>query len=160
MSNKLVFYKELLGEIKNRTRQAQIKAALSVNAEMIEMYWNIGRISHKRQQQEGWGTKVIPRLARDIHNELPEVKGFSERNIGYRIRFAREYDDSVILQQPVAKLPMPTNKTQKHEQIRVPAVVRESLTSNQRWHRRRDLRNNTGILLYFYQRRLGAGALR
>ena len=50
------------------------------------------------------GTKVIPQLSRDIRNELPEVKGFSERNIGYMIRFAREYDSHAILQQPVAKL--------------------------------------------------------
>ena len=53
---------------------------------------------------EGWGSGVIPRLARDIRNELPEVKGFSERNIGYMIRFAREYGTSPILQRPVAKL--------------------------------------------------------
>jgi DUF1016 N-terminal domain len=59
---------------------------------------------HQRQQQEGWGSGVIPRLSKDIRNELPELKGFSERNIGYTIRFAREYDGSVILQQAVAKL--------------------------------------------------------
>ena len=57
----------------------------------------------ERQQRGGWGTAVIPRLSRDIHNELPEVKGFSERNIGYMIQFAREYGPP-ILQQPVAKL--------------------------------------------------------
>ncbi|MEN8255867.1 MAG: PDDEXK nuclease domain-containing protein, partial [Verrucomicrobiota bacterium] len=62
-----------------------------------------------RQKSEGWGTKVIPRLSRDIRNELPAVKGFSERNIGYMIRFAREYPEgSPILQRPVAKLPEQT----------------------------------------------------
>ena len=91
MSNELTFYRELLGEIKSRIRQAQIKAALSVNAEMIEMYWDIGRIIDERQQQEGWGARVIPRLARDIRNELPELKGFSERNIKRMLRFYREY---------------------------------------------------------------------
>lgn len=45
---------------------------------------------HQRQQQKGWGTDVISRLSKDIRNELPELKGFSERNIGYMIRFARE----------------------------------------------------------------------
>ncbi len=74
MSNELAFYGELLGEIKNRIRQAQIKAALSVNAEMIEMYWDIGRMIHERQQQEGWGARVIPRLARDIRNETTRSK--------------------------------------------------------------------------------------
>jgi len=71
---------------------------------MIAMYWDIGRMIHQRQQMEGWGSGVIPRLVRDIRNELPEVKGFSERNIGYMIRFAREYGTSPILQRPVAKL--------------------------------------------------------
>ena len=50
MSNKLAFYGELLGEIKNRIRQAQVKAVLSANAEMILLYWDVGRIIHTRQQ--------------------------------------------------------------------------------------------------------------
>lgn len=104
MNSDLVFYSGLLAEIKTRIRQAQTRAALSANAEMIAMYWDIGRMIHQRQQMEGWGAGIIPRLAADLKNELPEVKGFSERNIGYMIRFAREYGASSILQQPVAKL--------------------------------------------------------
>ena len=104
MSQDLTRYGELFTQIKARIRQAQVKATLSANAEMILMYWDIGRMIHERQEREGWGAKVIPQLSRDIRNELPEVKGFSERNIGYMIRFAREYDSSVNLQQPVAKL--------------------------------------------------------
>ena len=105
MDAELIQYSQLLMRIKDRIRRAQVKATLSANAEMILMYWDIGRMIHERQQQEGWGSKVIPKLAQDIHNELPEVKGFSERNIGYMIRFAREYDNPLILQQAVAKLP-------------------------------------------------------
>ena len=104
MSSDLIFYESLLAKIKTRIRQAQTRAALSANAEMITMYWDIGRMIHQRQQMEGWGAGVIPRLAADLKNELPEVKGFSERNIGYMIRFAREYGPPPILQQPVAKL--------------------------------------------------------
>jgi predicted nuclease of restriction endonuclease-like (RecB) superfamily len=104
MSIDLVFYGELLDDLKTRIRRSQLKASLAVNAEMILLYWDIGQMIHQRQQQEGWGTGVIPRLSKDIRNELPELKGFSERNIGYMIRFAREYDGSVILQQAVAKL--------------------------------------------------------
>lgn len=59
----------------------------------------------QRQQEEGWGTGVIPRLAKDLHNDLPEVKGFSERNLGRMIRFYREYPAlNAILPQTVAKL--------------------------------------------------------
>ena len=104
MRQDLTRYGELLTQIKDRIRRAQVKATLSANAEMILMYWDIGRMIHERQQHEGWGTKVIPQLSLDIRNELPKVKGFSERNIGYMIRFAREYDSHAILQQPVAKL--------------------------------------------------------
>jgi len=105
MNSNLVFYSGLLTEIKDRIRQAQVRAALSANTEMILMYWDIGRMIHQRHQMEGWGAGIIPRLARDIRNELPEVKGFSERNIGYMIRFFREYGEPTNLQQAVAKLP-------------------------------------------------------
>ncbi|MDI1312629.1 PDDEXK nuclease domain-containing protein [Prosthecobacter sp.] len=104
MSTELTHYKDLLGDIKIRVRQAQHKAALSANAEMIRMYWEIGCMIAARQKREGWGAGVIPRLAMDLKNELPEEKGFSERNIGYMIRFAREYGAPPILQQPAAKI--------------------------------------------------------
>ena len=105
MNSDLAFYGGLLTEIKDRIRQAQTKATLSANTEMVLMYWDIGRMIQQRQQMEGWGAGIIPRLARDIRNELPEIKGFSERNIGYMIRFFREYEEPSILQQAVAKLP-------------------------------------------------------
>lgn len=104
MSSELLRYGSLLGEIKARIRKAQGTAALSVNAEMIAMYWDVGRMILRRQSEEGWGKGVIPRLAADLRNELPDVKGFSERNIGYMIRFAREYEELSILQPLVAKL--------------------------------------------------------
>jgi len=94
-------YADLLAQVKSRIRQAQTRAMFSANAEMIRLYWDIGNLVLTRQAAKGWGSSVIPLLARDIRNDLPEVKGFSERNIGYMIRFAREYP---ILQQPVAKL--------------------------------------------------------
>ncbi len=89
--NDFTAYHELLGDIKVRVRQAQIKAALSVNATMILLYWDIGRMIAGRQAQQGWGAKVIPRLAIDLKNELPQEKGFSERNIKRMLRFFGEY---------------------------------------------------------------------
>ncbi len=115
----IVLYANLLSDIKTRIRQAQVKATLLANAEMIMMYWDFGRMIHKRQQQEGWSAAIIPNLSRYLRNELPEVKGFSERNLGRMLAFFRNYKDidsflpqavaksgsSEILQQPVAKLP-------------------------------------------------------
>jgi predicted nuclease of restriction endonuclease-like (RecB) superfamily len=125
MSNELALYSALLADIKTRIRQAQHRGMLAVNAEMVRLYWDIGRLIQDRQRQEGWGTGVIPRLARDLRNELPELKGFSERNIGYMIRFAREYDTSIILQQPVAKLPVPTNTAENLAPSGTPTLVQD-----------------------------------
>jgi len=84
-------YAALLTEVKSRIRSAQVRATLGANAEMLAMYWDVGRMIQQRQKTEGWGTAVIPRLARDIRNELPEVKGFSERNLKRMVAFFREY---------------------------------------------------------------------
>jgi len=77
----LILYSQLLADIKERVRHAQQRAILSANAEMILMYWDVGRMMASRQQREGWGAKVIPRLAVDLKNELPEKKGFSPANL-------------------------------------------------------------------------------
>jgi hypothetical protein len=75
MSSDLAFYGSLLTEIKDRIRQAQTRAALSANSEMIAMYWDIGRMIHLRQQMEGWGAGVIPRLTVDLKNDCLRSKG-------------------------------------------------------------------------------------
>jgi hypothetical protein len=99
-----VNFSNLLREVKARIQESQTRAVLSVNAELVRLYWDIGRLIDARQQKEGWGTGVIPRLARELRNELPEEKGFSERNIKSMLAFYREYlDASLIVQQPVAQ---------------------------------------------------------
>jgi hypothetical protein len=78
-------YAAFLADIKSRIRTAQIKASLSVNCELIELYWGIGRDIVARQKQQGWSAKVIDRLAADLRQELPGTAGFSRANI-YRMR--------------------------------------------------------------------------
>lgn len=89
-------YASLFGEIKQRIRHAQSRAWMAVNAEMIRLYWCIGQVIDSRQLQEGYGTAVIPRLSRDLHNELPEEKGFSERNIKRMLAFYRLYPHAAL----------------------------------------------------------------
>lgn len=96
-------YAELLSDIKQRVRHAQMRAVLAVNAELIQLYWDIGALIDKRQKQQGWGAGVIPRLARDLHNALPEEKGFSERNIKRMLAFYREYSLVDFVPQAVAQ---------------------------------------------------------
>jgi len=116
-------FPDLLKEIKGRIQQAQTRAILAANAELIRLYWDIGRMIDARQRQEGWGAAVIPRLARELRNELPEEKGFSERNVGRMISFYRAYPDPAsfcqepILPQPAAKLPARTNLPQPAAQL-------------------------------------------
>lgn len=98
-------YPALLKEVKDRIRQAQIRATLSANAEMLFMYWEVDRIIDEQRDAEGWGAKVIQRLALDIRNELPEVKGFSERNLKRMLAFYKEYSSLQIGPLPVAQLP-------------------------------------------------------
>ena len=68
-------------------RQAQHRAALSANAEMLRLYWNIGHMITARQQREGWGAGVIPPLAVALKNELPEEKGLSARSLKLMVQF-------------------------------------------------------------------------
>ncbi len=78
-------YHDFLEDIKNRIRVAQVKAALSVNREMIRLYWNIGKSIIERQRTEDWGKAIVDRLATDISRSLPGVAGFSPRNV-WRMR--------------------------------------------------------------------------
>jgi len=98
-------YAALLTEIKERVRTAQVCAALAVNRELILLYWSIGRDISSRLNSEGWGTKVIDRLAKDLGAEFPGVEGFSPRNLRYMRSFAEAWPEPEILQQLIAKLP-------------------------------------------------------
>ena len=102
-------YLELLEEIKTRVREAQLKASLAVNSELVLLYWEIGREILSRQESEGWGTKVVARLSEDLHRAFSEMQGFSPRNLVYMRTFAAAYPDLSITQQLVAKLPWGQN---------------------------------------------------
>src|SRR5450631_4501465 len=84
-------YARLLTDIKQRIRTAQVRTAMAGNASMLMLYWEIGGVLAERQKKEGWGAAVLPRLATDLHNDLPELKGFSERNLKRMVQFFREY---------------------------------------------------------------------
>ncbi len=98
-------YQTLLNQIKSTIHQAQVRATLAVNSEGIILYWQIGKMIAKKQANEGWSSKVIPRLAADLKNEFSEQKGYSERNLSRMLSFFNEYPDMAILPQLVAKLP-------------------------------------------------------
>jgi predicted nuclease of restriction endonuclease-like (RecB) superfamily len=98
-------YDAFLTDIKQRIRTAQVKAALAVNHELIMLYWHIGTEILTRQQQQGWGAKVIDQLSKDLKQEFPEIKGYSTRNLKYIRAFAEAYPDQQIVQQLAAQIP-------------------------------------------------------
>ena len=106
--SELVVYRDLLGSIKARVRQSQLRAALSANAHMLFVYWDVGRMIAAKQDEAGWGAGVLPKLALDLKNELPEEKGFSLRNLKLMVQFYQSYPDAgVFLQPSVAQLGFP-----------------------------------------------------
>ncbi|MFT4718550.1 MAG: putative nuclease of restriction endonuclease-like (RecB) superfamily [Rickettsiales bacterium] len=106
-------YLQTLEDIKQRVKTAQIKAHLSVNKEMIILYWQIGKTILERQSEYGWGVSIIDNLSQDLKKEFGTLKGFSSRNLRDMKKFASEYlelfiidsDDYSIWQQLVANLP-------------------------------------------------------
>ena len=98
-------YDAFLQELKERIRSAQVRAALSVNRELVLLYWGIGRDILTRQQSEGWGAKVVDRLAHDLLQAFPGMTGFGARNLKYMRAFAEAYPDQQFVQQVVAQLP-------------------------------------------------------
>ena len=98
-------YPAFIADLKERIRAAQVRASLSVNREMVLLYWQIGRDLLARQQQEGWGTKVVERLSRDLRLAFPEMTGLSSRNLKYMRAFAQAWPNEAIVQQAAAQLP-------------------------------------------------------
>jgi predicted nuclease of restriction endonuclease-like (RecB) superfamily len=84
-------YVSMFMELKEQIRSCQLRAAISVNKELIRLYWTIGKSIVEKQEFSGWGTKFIEKLAKDLQNEFPGVEGFSRSNI-FRMRaFYKEY---------------------------------------------------------------------
>jgi predicted nuclease of restriction endonuclease-like (RecB) superfamily len=84
-------YYETLNNLKVKIRQARIKASFSANAQLLNMYWEIGRAILQQQKKRGWGAKIIDRLAADLRIEFPDMRGLSVRNLKYMRAFADAY---------------------------------------------------------------------
>ena len=98
-------YKSWLGELKGKVRQAQLKAAVSVNTALLEFYWQLGADIVAKQQDTVWGSGFLKQLSHDMLVEFPDVKGFSLRNIKYMRQWFMFWNDKEpIGQQAVAQL--------------------------------------------------------
>ncbi len=98
-------YADWLRELKSRIQGARQRALLAANAEQIALYHHIGRELLDRRDRDGWGAKVVERLASDLRDAFPDMRGFSVRNLKYMRHFAQECPDLRIGQQSAAQLP-------------------------------------------------------
>lgn len=102
-------YLSFIDNIKNEIKKQRLSVVLSANASMICLYWNIGKAILNKQAEEGWGSKVIDRISKDINDAFPDMSGFSPRNIKYMRKFAEVWNDYEIMQRTAAQIPWRSN---------------------------------------------------
>ena len=142
-------YAALVAHLKQRIADARLRAALSVNRELVLVYWGIGRDILTRQESEGWGAKVIDRLAADLGRAFPEMTGLSARNLKYMRAFAEAWPDVEFVQQVVALLPWGHN-------LRLLDAVKAA--SERTWYARQAIENgwSRNVLVHQIESRLFA----
>jgi len=108
-------YRDWIGELKSKVRSSQAKAALAVNTELIQLYWELGQMITQKLEESNWGDKVFSSISNDLKKEFPDMGGLSERNLKYCKFFFLFYSNS-IRQQAVAQIQSVENQTDKIRQ--------------------------------------------
>ena len=128
-------------ELKLRIQAAQQRATLAVNRELVLLYWQIGRDILERQQTQGWGAKVIDRLAVDLTVAFPEMKGFSPRSLKYMRAFAQAWPEPEFVQEVLAQLPwyhqltlLDKLKTRTEREWYATQAIAHGWSRNVMWH--------------------------
>lgn len=98
-------YVQFLSELKEKIKTTQLRAALSVNQHIIQLYWHIGHQIIEKQKQTQWGEHFLLTLSKDLRNAFPETRGFSDTNLKRMRLFAKTYPTLIIGSQPVTQLP-------------------------------------------------------
>jgi predicted nuclease of restriction endonuclease-like (RecB) superfamily len=135
-------YPAFLAELKQRIRSARLQTALSVNRQLILLYWSIGPDILARQQAEGWGSKVIDRLAADLRRAFPEMTGISARNLKYMRAFAAAWPREEFVHQVAAQLPWRHN-THLLDAVKSPA--------QRDWYARQAIQNGWSRAVLIHQ---------
>jgi len=111
-------YIQWISEIKDKIRSSQIKASLSVNSEMLKLYWNLGSSISDKLTKSNWGTKVVAKLSEDLQRTFPDFEGFSKRNLLFMRQWFEFYQQAgneqmEIMKQVVSQLPIPRNSIEE-----------------------------------------------
>lgn len=99
-------YTKFITSLKAKVRSAQLKAAVSVNSELIKLYWEIGKEIFEKQELEGCGSKVLEKVAKDLQNEFPGIEGFSRANIFRMKAFFTAYEKVAQAVRQLGSLPI------------------------------------------------------
>ena len=102
-------YSQLLADLRGRIAQERVRVVVAANSAMVLLYWDIGQVILQRQAEQGWGAKVIDRLAGDLQRDFPEMKGLSSRNLKYMRAFAQAWPERPIVQEALAQMPWSQN---------------------------------------------------
>ena len=97
-------YAAWLADLMARIQQERLRVVLASNAIMVLVYWDIGRSILDKQADQGWGRRVIDRVAADLREAFPEMKGFSPHNLKYMRAFAGAWPERLIVQASLAHL--------------------------------------------------------
>ena len=121
-------YKNWIYEIKSKIKNSQIKAALRVNSELIQLYWDIGAMIAEKKKSAKWGSSFIAQTAKDLKAEFPDLSGFSQRNLYSMKQFYLFYNNTnEILHQLGAKLNTPKSEEVKGKQTKpISSVLKEN----------------------------------
>ena len=103
-------YQATLADLKQRIKNERLQLTLTANATMILLYWDIGQVILDRQNQQGWGAKIIDHLSEDLKLAFPEMNGFSPRNLKYMRKFAQQWPEREIVQRVAAQIPWRSNQ--------------------------------------------------
>jgi hypothetical protein len=111
MNQPVTNYISILNTLKGKIQQARYNASVVVNVELLKLYWEIGTTILQQQKLEGWGAKVIDRLAIDLRVEFSDFKGLSVRNLKYMRAFAEAYPDFISDQQNIHSAKVVNNQS-------------------------------------------------
>ena len=111
IATQLSDYRDWIEQLKSKIKSARSRVALSVNSQLIELYWDLGKELSEKTKTSDWGTGVIEKISIELSNEFPEMKGFSRRNL-YAIKQWFEFyqQEFEFVPQAVAQIPWGHNR--------------------------------------------------
>ena len=124
-------YRDWLRDLKQQIKTGQIKAALSVNSQMIMLYWDMGRQIVEKQEKAKWGSGFINQLSKDLREEFPEMTGFSYNNL-LRMKNFYQFYTPVIQQNKFVAQPVQQIGNPKGEQILAQLVPKLQYAENKK----------------------------